>query len=54
MYTAAFRSRKLAATDLVNLYLDCAPSAGEFSPRIEGSAIGGFGLLNCHFEFFWG
>jgi hypothetical protein len=28
--------------------LDCAPPTGEFSPRFEGSATGGFGLLNRH------
>jgi bifunctional non-homologous end joining protein LigD len=34
--------------------LDCAPPAGEISSRFEGSAIGGFGLLNYHFVFLRG
>ena len=28
--------------------VDCAPPTGEFSSRFEGSAIGGFSLLNRH------
>jgi hypothetical protein len=34
--------------------MDCAPPAGEFSPRFEGSAIGGFGLLKRHLVFLRG
>jgi energy-coupling factor transporter ATP-binding protein EcfA2 len=34
--------------------MDCAPPAGEISPRFEGSAIGGFGLLNRHLVFLRG
>jgi hypothetical protein len=34
--------------------LDCAPPTGEFSPRIEGGATGGFGLLYCHLVFLRG
>ena len=34
--------------------VDCAPPTGEFSPRIEGSATGGFSLLNPHLVFLRG
>jgi len=34
--------------------VDCAPPAGEFSPRIEGSATGGFSLLNRPLVFLRG
>ena len=34
--------------------MDCAPSAGEFSPRFEGSATGSFGFLNLHLVFLRG
>jgi DNA-binding NtrC family response regulator len=34
--------------------LECAPPTGDFSPRFEGSATGGFGLLNLHLVFHWG
>ena len=34
--------------------VDCALPTGEFSPRFEGSAIGGFSLLNLHLVFLWG
>lgn len=41
--------------DLVGgVELDCAPPAGEFSPRFEVGAISGFGLLNRHFVFLRG
>ena len=41
-------------TSVVGIGLDCAPPTGEFSPRFEGSAIGDFGLLNCHLVFLRG
>lgn len=31
--------------------VDCAPPTGEFLPRFEGSAAGGFGFVNLHFVF---
>lgn len=34
--------------------LDCAPPAGEFSPRFEGSATGSFGFLNLYLVFLRG
>jgi predicted transcriptional regulator of viral defense system len=37
--------------EILALNMDCAPPAGEFSPRFEGSAIGGFSLLKCHLIF---
>jgi predicted nucleic acid-binding protein len=34
--------------------MDCAPPTGELSPRFEGSAIGGFRLLDRHLVFLRG
>ena len=44
----------LKGGEIEHALVDCAPPAGECSPRFEGSEIGGFGLLNCHLVFLRG
>jgi hypothetical protein len=46
--------RERKAAEGMMLQVDCAPPAGEFSPRFEGSATGSFGFLNLYLVFLRG